>query len=832
MIIESFHKTVLQNPSKIALISSKEKDWTYTELFNRSKSIADRIGKLGIPPFSVIAVYMPRSANTIATILGILMAKCIYLPIDLRNPKSRVEKFLRVECVAGIFTHKDLIKNLEFSEKYSDHEIFGMNFLHFERAIITNPQINPDSLYLLYTSGSTGESKGVLGTHSGLLNRINWMQKSYPASDAENFLLNSSLSFVDSVCEIFLPLLNGYALHVPDDTITSNPSSLAEYVFHNKISRLVLGPTILSTMLDHVENVNKALSSLSILTLSGQELQAALVYKFRKKFPNLTLLNIYGSTEVAADALYYEVPKQNWQKLNVIPIGKPIENVAAFLIDENNNILSNKNDVGEICIQGVCLAQGYLNYSPNIYSPFGYHPINSEVPIYKTGDLGYIDENDNFVYVGRLDNQFKVNGQKVNRGEIETVACELPDVSIASLVMKDKKLILYVELSKQTQPSTTMQKIRSHIASSLPIYMLPNKIIIIDKIPLNVNGKTDYLSLEKLNDNVKSLDVPIGALEYSLFYLFQEILGLDLSSFIDEGFFELGGNSLLANVLITKIKQKFKVDLTFNDLYNNSTPKGIAIIIRDKLSKNSNNNYDSFLVNISENPEEENIIIYLPSILGSQGHFRNLIQKLPKSTSYEISLKHKEKIPYQDIESFGAICCKFIKENLDINDTKKLFLIGWSFGGVVAYSTTLQLIESGIKVNGLVMLDSFNPLLFYNTNQEEERSNLYDIMLKTNKQAMKAEYLERYNKVLKHNISILWKYKPRMLKNCPVLLIKAKTYNNKASQLIETQYNGWENLISGDFRIKILEADHFDILSDRHLKQLSMILINEFKINI
>lgn len=829
-ISELFCKVALKYPDQIALTTEHGKKISYIELYKKSKHIADQLQSIGITPFSIIAIYMTKSIEMIVVLLGILMARCIYLPIDLRNPKSRLEHLLNDSNAVGVFTQEYLLQNIGHENQYNTLEISGRKFLFRKNITAQSSQINNDTLYLMYTSGSTGQPKGVLGTHSGLFNRLHWMYEQYPIAKHESLIFSTSFSFVDSVAEIFLPLLYGSVLHVPSDVITSDPLQLTSYIYSNNITRLVTGPTILSAILDHVEDVDRTLGSLSILTLSGQEVQPSLVNKFRKFFPNTTLLNLYGSTEVAADALCYEIPKHDYHNFDSIPIGKPIKNTGAFILNEKGEIIKSINKVGEICISGINLAQGYLNQSKIEKNGFTYHPLHSKERIYKTGDIGYINKNNEFIYIGRLDHQYKVNGQKINRGEIEKTATELEYVSIAALVMQNEKLVLYVELTTYAKGTISNVSIMEHLKSILPQYMLPNKIIIIDSIPLNQSGKTDYIMLAKNIDTEEQEEVLENQDEQFLVGLFKEILKLNVLPSSSSNFFELGGNSLLANILLTKIKQKFGAYISPHILYKYSTPKNIATIIKEKLASALNNS-DPLIINVeNNNSNTENSFIFFPSILGNNGYYRAIIQQLLNFKSYEISYDYTNGINYKDMEDLANICAQWIKSN--ISSSSKLFLVGWSFGGVLAYAVTEILSKYNIPIGGLIMLDSYNPELFCAENKEDERRDLYNTMLKVYEPSYSNQYLNHFDKILEHNISILWKYKPKIMTYCPTLLIKASTYNNRVNKLVKELYNGWKHLICNQLQVCYIQADHFNILDNTYSKILYQILINEFHINI
>lgn len=825
-INDLFYKITLKYPDNAALITEYGKKISYFELYRKSQNIADEIRSVGVTPFSIIAIYMTKSDEMIAILLGILMAQCVYLPIDLRNPKARLEQLLNDSNAVGIFTQEHLLKNINNKNKYYSLKISGRNFLLRKNTIAQSSQINEDTLYLIYTSGSTGQPKGVLGTHYGLLNRLYWMYEQYPIMKHERLIFSVSFSFVDSVAEIFLPLLCGSVLHIPSDTTISDLIQLTNYIHSNGITRLVTGPMILNVMLDHIADIDKKLESLLILTLSGQEIQPSLIKKFRKIFPNTILLNLYGSTEVAADVMFYEIPKQNWRNLRYIPIGKPINNTNVFLLGEKEEIVETENKVAEICVSGMCLAQGYLNQQKMDNSGFTYHPLHSEERIYKTGDIGYINQNGEFIYIGRLDHQYKINGQKVNRGEIERATTELKYVNVAALVMKDRKLVLYVELTDYSKGIIYNTNIMEHLKTLLPRYMLPNKIIIIDSIPLNQNGKTDYITLLKNVDIETQTKISKNQYEQFLVYIVREILQLKTLPSSYCNFFELGGSSLLANILLFKIKQKFGVDISLNILYKHSTLKNIAAIIKKKLVSEPNRWNSFIIVNIENNiSNKKGSFIFFPSILGNSGYYNNIIQKLKKYNLYEISYDYTRGINYKDMESLADLCFQWIKEN--VNTVNRLYLVGWSFGGVLAYAVVEKLYKHGIYINNLVMLDSYNPILFCADNIQDEKRDLSSIMLKTYEKYTNSPYLDHFIKILEYNTSILYQYKPKVIADCPTLLIKADTYNNKVSKLVQERYNGWEHVILDQLKVRHIKADHFNILDNINSQTLHQILIDE-----
>ena len=281
--------------------------------------------------------------------------------------------------------------------------------------------------YLIYTSGSTGLPKGVVGLHRGVVNRCGWMWRRYPFRPGEVCCSKTSLSFVDSVWEIFGPLLQGVPLTIADDDTAHDPHLLIEFLAHRRVSRVVLVPSLLKAFLDDGVNLTVKLPRLKLWTSSGEALSTELAERFRKSHPKAVLLNLYGSAEVAADASCFEYDGRTSGK--TVAIGRPISNSTVYLLDAQRQPVP-VGVIGELYVGGDGLARGYwrrpeLTAEKFVVNPFSADPGSR---LFRTGDLARYRADGNLEYLGRADNQIKIAGQRVELGEIEAALRSHPRI--------------------------------------------------------------------------------------------------------------------------------------------------------------------------------------------------------------------------------------------------------------------------------------------------------------------------------------------------------------------------------------------------------------------
>ncbi|XP_076246667.1 nonribosomal peptide synthetase ebony isoform X3 [Calliopsis andreniformis] len=446
---------------------------------------------------------------------------------------------------------------------------------------------DPEQLAIvLYTSGSTGTPKGVLLPHATVLNRLRWQWRELPyGSDEERCVFKTSLTFVDSVSEIWGPLLQGRTLVVVSKHVTKDPERFVQVLEKHQIQRLVLVPSLLHSMLMYLSLRDKenVLRSLKLWVCSGETLPVSLAEQFFVTFQDegKILANFYGSTEIMGDVTYHLLNSQNQlQSMEKVPIGKPLDNCIVYIVNKEMRLVP-QGEVGELIVAGRNLAAGYLRDNDSRKFLDNPHAIDPEYSrIYRTGDYARISKGV-VVYEGRVDSQIKVRGHRVDLTEVEKAVCRVPGVdSVVVLCYKpgelSQALVAFITIANGSP--TCEQKIETFLQATLPPYMLPH-IVVVDNIPLLTNGKTDRQTLLKQyessnhsenNDQYVNCDytgVSAEELEKAkvLFPTVASVIGRSsrASITLDANFYELGGNSLNSIYTVTKLRdQGYEIGIT------------------------------------------------------------------------------------------------------------------------------------------------------------------------------------------------------------------------------------------------------------------------------
>jgi amino acid adenylation domain-containing protein len=580
-----FEEQVKRKPEAVAFVF-EDQQMTYGELNRRANQVAHHLRSLRVEPGVLIGVCMEPSLEMIVALLGILKAGGAYVPLDPTYPKERLAFMLQDSGVPALLTQKRLLSGLP------EHEARVICLDSDWKLIANESDENPDSeaadgelAYVMYTSGSTGKAKGVLGLHRGAVNRFNWMWEAYPFEADEICCQKTSISFVDSVWEIFGPLLQGIPNVIIPDSVLKDPQHFLNSLTENDVSRIVMVPSLLRILLDIPGGLKQRLPHLRHWTLSGEALSVDLARRFMEKMPDCTLLNLYGSSEVSADVTFCEVSRLNDFEKGV-PIGRPISNIQAYVL--NPSLQPQPIGVaGELFIGGDGLARGYLNRIELTAERFITHPfdVRPGSRLYKTGDLAKYLPDGSIEVLGRLDFQVKVRGFRIELGDIEATLEQHPAVRQAVVTARedipgDKQLVAYlVANDHQTIPVNVLH---SFLKKKLPAYMIPQTIVFLEALPLTPTGKVDRRTLPRPDHSRPELHTkfvsPKTTFEKSVAEMWSELLGLEKIGIYDN-FFEIGGHSLLATRLINRIVDVFQVRLPLKALWEAPTIADLAAAI-------------------------------------------------------------------------------------------------------------------------------------------------------------------------------------------------------------------------------------------------------------
>jgi len=583
----AFEKQTTRTPDSIALIShdKKVKYWQINEDANR---LAHYLIKKGVGPGSLVGVSLDRSPELSVVLLAILKTGAAYVPLDQAYPIERLKSILDdtvAECVVSVSGYQDKLPTT----------VRNLILLDVETEVISKESaLNPaaasessDRAYVLYTSGSSGRPKGVEGTHRGALNRMQWMWERYPFQDGEVCCQKTNLGFVDSVWEIFGPLLAGVPSVILPQEVLLDPEEMLRRLAENRVTRIVLVPSLLRALLEHAPNLGERLPDLKLWSCSGEVLPWELAKKFRKAYPSATLLNIYGSSEVAADVTCHEVAAEEAESdekeaTTSVPIGRPISNSQVYVLDEHMNPVP-VGVRGEIYVGGDGLALGYWRQPEMTAERFVENPISPERSrkLYRTGDLGRWRNTGEIEYLGRVDSEVKVRGMRIELGEIETVLSRHEWVEEAVVELNgsgtEQRLIAYVVGKEGAAPSA--RELRRYVRTKLPEHMVPASFVQVEDLPLLSSGKVNRRALASVAGVIlaeQGMVAPRTVVEQKLAAMWAEVLKVKEVG-VDQNFFELGGHSLLVLQVMARIRREFDVELGVRTMFEEPTIAGLAI---------------------------------------------------------------------------------------------------------------------------------------------------------------------------------------------------------------------------------------------------------------
>ena len=589
-IHELFEEQVENRGDEIALISEKAK-LTFRELNSRANQLAHFLKGRGVGPEVLVGVCIERSVEMVVGLLAILKAGGAYVPLDPSHPTERISFMLHDSGARLLLTQQHLGETLA---SWDGETIYvDSKWPEIALAPVENPANTAgvaNAAYVLYTSGSTGRPKGVVSAHRASINRFEWMWRVYPFAGGEVCCQKTSLSFGDAIWEIFGPLLQGVPLVLIPDEVVKDPGVFIAALSANRVTRLVLVPSLLRVILETSEDLAQQLKSLRYCVCSGETLTAELARSFRERVPHAILLNLYGSSEVAADVLYYEV--SNKEGLHNIPIGKPIANTNVFILDSNFEPVP-LGVLGQIYVGGDGLARGYWNSAQLTAEKFVPHPFSGQpgARLFRTGDIGRYLPDGNIEYHGRRDHQVKVRGYRIELGEIETSLKGCPSVQDAVVMLRqstsgNKYLVGYVVYGaspSKVHDAAMSSELRNLLKKSLPDYMLPAHFVFLQQLPLTPSGKIDRRTLPQPDGTRPELEeahvAPRDDLERRLANIWERMLAVK-SVGIRDNFFNLGGHSLLAVRVVSEIAKETGQRLPLVSFFQGPNIEYLASLLR------------------------------------------------------------------------------------------------------------------------------------------------------------------------------------------------------------------------------------------------------------
>lgn len=542
----------------------------------RGAALASR----GLGPGRRLALCGSRDGELVSWMLATSACGAAYVPMDPVLPQDRLRYMIDDAAPAVVVTTATEKDRLGLEETLFLDWNDGRSAAS-EAIPIQTPIAGSQPVYAMYTSGSTGRPKAAIGTLDGVWNRLAWMWKLRPFEPAEVLCQKTSISFVDAVWELFGPLLQGVPVVVIDDAVVRDPAWLTARLRAEYVSRLVLTPSLLQTMLDLAGEDGLNLPRLTRWTVSGEAVEPTTVAAFRRAAPEAELLNLYGSTEVAADATWHPVTEAAGEP---VPIGQPVANTGVWLLDRAMRPVP-PGLAGQIFVGGAGLSSGYAGRAGLTADRFVPHPFATEPGerLYATGDWGRHRSDGALLFSGRLDRQVKLRGYRIEPGEIERTLsrCEAVDQSAVVVVALGDGDVLAAAVT--LRQGGHLQAVQDYAADQLPGYMVPRRWAALDAMPVNVSGKLDRLTVaerlreipepEPETDAADEVDNLLGA-------IWSEVLACSVPAGGSD-FFALGGHSLGAARVVARIREVLGVELPLKSFFAHPTLAAMASIIRD-----------------------------------------------------------------------------------------------------------------------------------------------------------------------------------------------------------------------------------------------------------
>ncbi|WP_339189304.1 plipastatin non-ribosomal peptide synthetase PpsC [Bacillus sp. FSL M8-0025] len=564
-----FEMQAEQTPNAVAIVSDTQV-FTYEDMNSWANQIASVLQIKGVGPDSVVALLTGRTPELIAGMLGILKAGGAYLPIASDLPVERIAYMLSDSGAALLLQSEKTEKQLLDIEC---EQIIIEDIQKQGKTKNVDSSAGPHSLaYIIYTSGSTGKPKGVMIEQRSVIRLVK--NSNYITFTPEDrLLMTSSIGFDVGSFEIFGPLLNGAALHLSDQQTFLDSHQLKRYIEHQGITTIWLT----SSLFNHLTEQNEqTFSQLKHLIIGGEALSPSHVNRIRNVCPEVSIWNGYGPTENTTFSTCLHIQKT--YELS-IPIGRPVGNSTAYILNQWG-VLQPVGAVGELCVGGDGVARGYLGRPDLTKEKFVPHPFAPGDRLYRTGDLARWLPDGTIEYVGRIDDQVKVRGYRVELGEIETALRQIDGVKEAAVLARtaqtgSKELFGYISV----KAGTNAEQVRSLLARSLPNYMIPAYIIEMETLPLTSNGKLNRKALPEPNFTSKQTYAPPrNDLEDQLALIWQEVLGIQRIG-IEDSFFELGGDSIKALQVSARLG-RYGLSLQVSDLFRHPKIKDLSPFIR------------------------------------------------------------------------------------------------------------------------------------------------------------------------------------------------------------------------------------------------------------
>jgi amino acid adenylation domain-containing protein len=669
---------------------------TYKALNQQANQLAHALKTSGVGPDTLVGICLERSITLVIGMLAILKAGGAYIPIDPTYPEERISFILKDTAISVLVTKQSIADNLPA-------EGIKMIFLDSDAAVLAQEsQANPpctiigDNIaYVIYTSGSTGRPKGVQVQHRSMLNLVSWYRQAFELTSTDRTTQFASPAFDVTTKELWPPLTVGASVHIIDENIRSIPTTLRDWLVGNSITLTVV-PTIMAESL--IALTWPTTSALRFLLTGGD-----ILHHYAPSTLPFTLINNYGPTEATVVSSYERVPQSGLES-GLPSIGRPIANTQIYILDEHLQQIP-IGEAGEMYIGGSGLAKGYLNRPELTAEKFIHHPFSTEpgARLYKTGDLVRYRSDGRIEFVGRVDQQVKLRGYRIELSEIEVVLSNHPAVREAVVVAHedgsgDKRLVAYVT------SSAAVIELQRNMHQHLPTYMVPSVIMFLDEMPTTSNGKIDRRALPAPETMQRTLDAPyaeaISLIQRQLVHIWEELLDVRPIG-IQDNFFALGGHSLLAARLLERTTQVFGKKIALETLFAGPTIEQLATNL--EVETNTTTSRTPMIALQTGGQHRRPFFFLHGDWTGGAFYCFTLAQTAGSDQPFYVLGTYK----FADLQTLPTIekmAAAYIEELRSIQPEGPYQIGGFCNGGLLAYEIATQLSEVGQQVDLLALI--------------------------------------------------------------------------------------------------------------------------------
>ena len=824
---------------------------TYAALTAAENRLAHHLMQLGVGPGVQVAVTLARTHRLPVATLGIFKAGGTYVPVAPDLPELARHGLYRSTESRHILSESSLMETLTWPE---DAQVIRMEDYLTGGHQVAPPAVrarDTDTAYIIHTSGSTGTPKGVMIQHTAVLNTLDDINQRFKVTADDRILGVSACGFDLSIYDLFGTWAAGATLVYPDPARASEPSHWLDLMQAHRITIWNSAPPLMTLLVEAAELRGQSLPDLRLVMLSGDWIPTDLPDRIRTIAPNSRIVSLGGATEASIWSIVYPITQvePEWRS---IPYGYPMTNQPWYVLDHRGRSVPDYT-VGELHIGGLGLAQGYWRDDHKTTERFIAHPETGE-RLYKTGDLGRYLPGGLIEFLGRADDQVKLNGHRIELGEIETLLAQDETVASAAAAVelneaeRPTSILAFVTPAPNHRPNP--ERLLRNLLRHLPDYRAPRSIQVVDRLPLTPNGKLDRKALlagyvETATQSDKSppfQTAPRTELERHILRLWRTVLDLPEQQGVGvhQSFFDLGGQSYQAIRLISHLNERYRLSLTLADIWGARTIAQLA----DRVSRGGDGPVDTDAL-VSLDNSGNGAPLYLVHPAGGQVLcYQSLARQLSRPVYGFQMTETREQL------SLTELATAYIERLPTHAPHEPIWLGGWSSGGVIAQEMAVQLQARGHEIGGLVLIDTPPPVVHDPVSEAQlldwflEDLNLPEPLRRELSRLDKTgQYLTRVAERLRQRghslgddpgqlqtiyrlfrtiVRASREHKGRPVE-CRALIVRAergRVSEFSAHPLAHRPDWGWQSLINGEIHCESLDADHHGLLSEPALSRL------------